>query len=105
MHSTLERLRTEGWQYLELSGRYSGHHGHVAFPTHLNQFVFFVNTVEKIQQSQIEDQYNGNKEAEKPSVSTSGQPSTGGVQQKLTIADQAVPSPLDLTQNRTPLKK
>jgi hypothetical protein len=58
LHTTLERLRSEGWQYLELTGRYSGaltHH--VASPTHDNQYRFFCHYVEKIKLRQIEDEY------------------------------------------------
>jgi len=58
LHTTLERLRSEGWQYLELTGRYSGvltHH--VVPPTHDNQYRFFCHYVEKIKLKQIEDEY------------------------------------------------
>ena len=58
LHTTLERLRSEGWQYLQLTGRYSGvlmHH--VVPPTHDNQFRFFCHYVEKIKLRQIEDEY------------------------------------------------
>lgn len=88
LHSTLERLKSEGWQYLELSGHYSGHHGHVA-PTHLNQYVYFVNSIERIKNKQVEDEYNSFKEPEKQTPT-----------QAKTLNEQAVPSPLDLTMNR-----
>ena len=58
LHTTLERLRSEGWQYLQLTGRYSGalmHH--VVPPTHDNQYRFFCHYVEKIKLRQIEDEY------------------------------------------------
>jgi hypothetical protein len=91
LHTTLEKLKSEGWQYLELSGRYSGHHGHVA-PTHLNQYVYFVNSIERIKLKQVEEEYNTIGEADKPP------PATG--KQEKPINEQAVPSPLDLTINR-----
>jgi len=58
LHTTLERLRSEGWQYLELTGRYTGnllHNGEE--PTHKNQYRFFCHYVEKIKLSQIEEEY------------------------------------------------
>ena len=53
----MEQLRSEGWQYLELSGRYSGFHTPGTKPTHENQFVYFCHAVEKIKMHQIEEEY------------------------------------------------
>jgi hypothetical protein len=58
LHTTLERLRSEGWQYLELTGRYTGHLLHNGEePTHKNQYRFFCHYVEKIKLAQIEEEY------------------------------------------------
>lgn len=57
LHTTMEQLRSEGWQYLELSGRYSGFHTPGLKPTHENQFVYFSHAVEKIKMHQIEEEY------------------------------------------------
>ena len=58
LNTVLEQLTSEGWQFLELSGRYSGHFGdHIHKPTHKNQFVFFCNSVEKIVMRQVEDEF------------------------------------------------
>jgi len=61
IHNTYERLQTEGWSYLQLSGRYSGNHPPLSpvIPTHKNQFQLFVHTIEKVQMRQISDEYNG----------------------------------------------
>ena len=56
IHSTLEKLESEGWHYLELSGRYSHFQNHHS--THYNQFAHFTNTIEKIKMSQTNDEYN-----------------------------------------------
>ena len=56
LNTTLERLRTEGWQYMGLTGRYSGHH-QIDPPTHQNQFVYFTHQIEKIKMKQIEEEY------------------------------------------------
>ena len=55
LHSTLERLRSETWQYLQLSGRYSGHYGSAA--THASQFVFYCTQFEKINMKRVEDEF------------------------------------------------
>lgn len=57
LNTTLERLRTEGWQYFGLTGRYSGHLIQHEQPTHENQFVFFTHQIEKIKMKQIEEEY------------------------------------------------
>uniref|UniRef100_A0A6C0AP58 Uncharacterized protein n=1 Tax=viral metagenome TaxID=1070528 RepID=A0A6C0AP58_9ZZZZ len=56
LHTTLERLRSEGWQYLELTGRYSGVLTHSP-PTHENQYRYFCHYVEKLKLKQIEEEY------------------------------------------------
>jgi len=57
LHTTKEQLRSEGWQYLELSGRYSGFHTPGTHPTHENQFIYFCHAIEKIKMHQVEEEY------------------------------------------------
>jgi hypothetical protein len=57
IHTTIEKLHSEGWRYLELSGRYSTHNSQPV-STHTNQYLHFVNTIEKIKNKQIESEYN-----------------------------------------------
>jgi hypothetical protein len=57
LNTTLERLRSEGWQYFSLTGRYSGHLIQHNIPTHLNQFIYFTHYVEKIKMKQVEEEY------------------------------------------------
>lgn len=57
LHTTLEQLKSEGWQYLQLSGHYSGFHTPNVEPTHTNQFMFFCHYVEKIKMKQVEEEY------------------------------------------------
>jgi len=56
LHAIAERIRTETWQYLALSGRYSGHYGNVR-PSHRNQYVFYCSHLEKIRMKHIEEEY------------------------------------------------
>ena len=57
LNTTLERLRSEGWQYVGLTGRYSGHLIGNRQPTHQNQFVYFTHYIEKIKMKQVEEEY------------------------------------------------
>ena len=57
LNTTLERLRSEGWQYFGLTGRYSGHLIGNRQPTHQNQFVYFTHYIEKIKMKQVEEEY------------------------------------------------
>ena len=57
LHTVREQLISDGWQYVELTGKYSGirtpHHP----PTHENQFVFFSHSIEKIRMQQVQEEY------------------------------------------------
>lgn len=68
LHTNAERLKSEGWQYTQLSGRYSGFHTPGRAPTHTNQFIFFCHAIEKIRMREVEDEYN---RIQDPNVSTS----------------------------------
>jgi hypothetical protein len=57
LHSTREQLRSEGWQYLELSGRFSGFYTPKDVASHANQFLFFCHRVEKIKMHQVQEEY------------------------------------------------
>jgi Protein of unknown function (DUF4231) len=57
LHTSMEQLRSEGWQFLELSGRYSGFYTPNEKPTHTNQFLYFCHVIEKIKMSQVELEY------------------------------------------------
>jgi hypothetical protein len=57
LNTTLERLRSEGWQYFSLTGRYSGHFIKSGRPSHANQFVYFTHYIEKIKMKQVEEEY------------------------------------------------
>uniref|UniRef100_A0A6C0DIS7 Uncharacterized protein n=1 Tax=viral metagenome TaxID=1070528 RepID=A0A6C0DIS7_9ZZZZ len=56
INTTLEMLHSEGWQYIALSGRYSGKDAPVP-ATHDNQFLIFSHMAEKIKMRQVEEEY------------------------------------------------
>jgi hypothetical protein len=57
LHTCMEQLISDGWQYIELSGKYSGFNTPDQAPTHSNQFIFFCHSVEKIRMKQVEEEY------------------------------------------------
>ena len=73
LHTAMEQLRSEGWQYLQLSGRYSGFHTPGKTPSHDNQFVYFCHAVEKIKMHQVEEEYFKLVEAQTPKTTTNTQ--------------------------------
>lgn len=56
LHTTLEQLRSEAWQYIHLSGKYGQIIDNV-LPDHKNQFVLFTHSLEKIKLKQVEEEY------------------------------------------------
>jgi hypothetical protein len=64
LHTVREQLISDGWQYLELTGKYSGFHTPGHPPTHENQFIFFCHSVEKIRMKQIQEDYYKVNEAQ-----------------------------------------
>ena len=54
--TTMEKLRSEGWQYMGLTGRYSGSLNNTV-PTHENQFLYFAHQIEKIKMKQVEEEF------------------------------------------------
>jgi hypothetical protein len=74
LHTTLERLRSEGWQYVGLTGRYSGILTHnTQEPTHENQYKYFCHYVEKIKLKQVEDEYYKYDEVHSLNTATTAQ--------------------------------
>jgi hypothetical protein len=61
IRTVAEQLRTETWQFLALSGRYSGHYGGER-PTHANQYVYYTTRLEKIRMRHIEEEFVRNAE-------------------------------------------
>jgi hypothetical protein len=57
LHTVREQLISDGWQYAELTGKYSGSRTPHRPPTHDNQFVFFSHSIEKIRMQQVQEEY------------------------------------------------
>jgi hypothetical protein len=58
LHSIYEKLQSEGYQYLSLTGKYSGIlNKNRRQPTHDNQFIYFCHNIEKIKMSQVFEEF------------------------------------------------
>lgn len=64
LHTILEKLISEGWQYIELTGKYSGYNTPGEISTHENQFIYFCHAIEKIRMKQVEEEYYKLSEAQ-----------------------------------------
>lgn len=56
LHGIAEKIRSETWQYLSLSGRYSGHFGGYK-PTHRNQYVYYMTYLERLRMRHVDDEF------------------------------------------------
>lgn len=76
LHTNLERLRSEGWQYFSLTGRYAvvKDKDKERTGTHTNQFVHFIHFVEKIKMKQVQEEYY---KAEEKTTQAPGQGGNG----------------------------
>lgn len=101
LHTVREQLISDGWQYIELTGKYSGFYTPKVTPTHENQFIYFCHSVEKIRMRQIQEEYY--KVSESSSAQHVGAATTGaatGIEQVRTDiggTDKSIlipPSPL-----------
>ena len=102
LNTTIERLRSEGWQYFGLTGRYSGQLLESGIePTHQNQFIYFIHYVEKIKMKQVEEEYykTDEKTAHLPNghVNQTGSPIElypNSPEQPLSSIQQTIPEPV-----------
>jgi len=87
IHTTIEKLHSEGWRYLQLSGRYSTHNTQLV-STHTNQYLHFVNTIEKIKNKQIEIEFNAPSEEKlKDQIKQNGNVNGTGTGATTTLSD------------------
>ena len=89
LNTTLERLRSEGWQYFSLTGRYDGRLLKNEIPNHINQFVHFTHYIEKIKMKQVEEEYY--KAEEKIGQA----PATTGEQKQQIVSQELFPPSID----------
>jgi len=57
LNTSYQHFISETWQFIELSGKYSGYYTPGQQPTHENQYVYFCSILEKIQMKTIEDEF------------------------------------------------
>ena len=57
IHTCYQQILSEVWQYVQLSGKFSGSYTQGQEPTHVNQYVFICNILEKIRMKHIEEEY------------------------------------------------
>ena len=97
LHTNLERLRSEGWQYFSLTGRYAvlKEKDRERAGTHINQFVHFIHFVEKIKMKQVQEEYY---KADEKTTQAPG-PNSGGGQELYPLSPD---QPLNSMANQVP---
>jgi len=94
LYTTLEQMVSEGWQFLELTGKYSGFYTPGQAATHENQFVYFCATIEKIRMKQVEEEYFKLTEKEQaPQATQSSTPGQGAAVGTQHLTPGSVPTP------------
>jgi len=73
LHSVLEHLQSEMWQYIHLTGTYDNH---ISMPTHQNQFNHFCEIMEKLKLKQVEEEYYKVSEVTPKKKTTDGNSAT-----------------------------
>jgi hypothetical protein len=73
LHSVLEHLQSEMWQYIYLTGKYEDH---AITSTHANQYIHFCSIMEKLKIKQVQEEFykvsDDNKKPDtKPNTSAS----------------------------------
>jgi hypothetical protein len=77
--TTLERLRSEGWQYFSLTGRYSGYLINHMLPTHTNQFIYFCYAIEKICLKLVSEEFFKNNDKSDTNILSSNNTYTNSI--------------------------
>lgn len=57
LHTCYQHIVSEIWQYVQLSGKFSGQYTQGQDPTHTNQYIYICNILEKIRMKHIEEEY------------------------------------------------
>lgn len=75
LNTIVERIRSEGWQYIGLTGRYSGQYTTETTPTHENQFKLFCYHIEKLKIKQVAEEFfkTDEKSAHNPSYNNTSE--------------------------------
>jgi len=64
LNTLCEQVRSEGWQYIQLTGKYGGHHYSPAKSTHLNELIHFTHSLERIKLNQTNEEYWKSQESQ-----------------------------------------
>jgi hypothetical protein len=95
IRAVAERIRTETWQFLNLSGRYSGHYGGGFRPTHTNQYIYYSSRIEKVRMRHIDDEYVRPSTDNEDKKIVPAALTTGETVKAQAAATQDVPTPAD----------
>ena len=64
LNTLCEQVRSEGWQYIQLTGKYGGHHYSPGKSTHSNELIHFTHSLERIKLNQTNEEYWKSQESQ-----------------------------------------
>jgi len=64
LNTLQEQVRSEGWQYVHLTGKYGGHHFAPDKSTHIKELIHFTHSLERIKLNQTNEEYWKTQESE-----------------------------------------
>ena len=107
LNTSLEHLKSEMSQYINLSGRYGGHYTKGKVPTHANQLVYICHNIEKIKMKQVEEEYYKLLEASEDQTSSTVSAGTIGATSHNTVGGMFNPTPTgaDLQEHQAQLAR
>jgi hypothetical protein len=57
LNTLQEQVRSEGWQYVQLTGKYGGHHYSSEKSSHKNELIHFTHSLERIKLNQTNEEF------------------------------------------------
>jgi hypothetical protein len=64
LNTLQEQVRSESWQFVQLTGKYGGHHFSPINSTHKNELVHFTHSLERIKLNQTNEEYWKSQESQ-----------------------------------------
>jgi hypothetical protein len=71
LNTLQEQVRSEGWQYVQLTGKYGGHHYSSQISTHKNELIHFTHSLERIKLNQTNEEFWKSQESQTKSPNSS----------------------------------
>lgn len=79
LNTLQEQVRSEGWQFVQLTGKYGGHHYSSQISTHKNELIHFTHSLERIKLNQTNEEFWKSQESQTKSPNSSDKKDLDGL--------------------------